>query len=132
MGKEPDKYSVAFSNWYLNESPYPEVNAGDTFEGNKEYVLRVKVTPKDGYAFTSENTEFLINGLATESFGAIGWRQFVFKTEDLLDVIFDSMGGSAVEPQKVAFGAKITKPADPVKEGFGFAGWYKVSAYRNE
>lgn len=132
VAKEPDKYSVAFSNWYLNVSPYPEVNAGDTFEGNKEYVLRVKVTPKDGYAFTFENTEFLINGLATECYGAVGWRQIAYITEDLLDVTFDSMGGSAVEPQKVAFGNKVTKPADPVKEGFLFVGWYRDSAYQNE
>ena len=39
-------------------------------------------------------------------------------------VTFVSNGGSEVEPQKVQFGEKIKKPADPVREGYSFNGWY--------
>ena len=123
VAKEPDKYSVEFSNWYLNESPYPEVNAGDTFEGNKEYVLRVKVMPKDGYAITSENTEFLINGLVTECFGAVGWRQLVFKTAELCNVTFVTNGDTPNFEVKVEKGGTVERPADPVREGFRFVDW---------
>ena len=42
-------------------------------------------------------------------------------------VIFDSDGGSAVGAQTVADGGKATKPADPTREGYTFAGWLTAS-----
>ena len=43
-------------------------------------------------------------------------------------VTFDSDGGSAVEKQTVEEGKKATKPTDPIKEGYDFAGWYNGEA----
>lgn len=37
---------------------------------------------------------------------------------------FDSNGGTAINGQLVIKGAKITKPEDPVREGYRFLGWY--------
>ena len=42
-------------------------------------------------------------------------------------VTFDSNGGSAVEAQTVKHGEKVTKPADPTKTDYVFAGWYEDS-----
>lgn len=39
-------------------------------------------------------------------------------------VIFESNGGSVVETQSVEEGKTVTKPADPIKEGYTFYGWY--------
>ena len=39
-------------------------------------------------------------------------------------VTFDTDGGSAVENQTVAENEAATKPADPTKDGYTFAGWY--------
>ena len=39
-------------------------------------------------------------------------------------ITFDSAGGTTVEKQTIEEGLKGTKPADPIKEGFEFAGWY--------
>ena len=52
-----------------------------------------------------------------------------FATGELRDstnvtVTFDSAGGSEVAPQSVPQGQQVQRPADPVKEGYAFIGWY--------
>ena len=52
-----------------------------------------------------------------------------FATGELRDstnvtVTFDSAGGSAVEPQSVPQGQLVQRPADPIKDGHTFIGWY--------
>ncbi|MBQ3068786.1 MAG: InlB B-repeat-containing protein [Clostridia bacterium] len=44
-------------------------------------------------------------------------------------VTFDSRGGSAVAKQTVEEGKYATKPADPTRAGFEFAGWYDEDGY---
>ncbi|HCX63817.1 MAG TPA: hypothetical protein DHN33_01220, partial [Eubacteriaceae bacterium] len=44
-------------------------------------------------------------------------------------VTFDSNGGSAVDAQMIEEGALITKPSDPTRSGYGFAGWYKEDTF---
>ena len=40
-----------------------------------------------------------------------------------------TQGGSYVDAIVGAFGKKITKPKDPTKKGYVFAGWYQDAAY---
>ena len=40
-------------------------------------------------------------------------------------VSFDSAGGSKVESVTVPFNTKVTKPVDPTRSGYKFAGWYE-------
>ena len=44
------------------------------------------------------------------------------------DVTFNTNGGSEIEGIKVNENGMVEKPADPTKEGFDFAGWYKDEA----
>lgn len=39
-------------------------------------------------------------------------------------VDFDTNGGSRIESVKVEHSEKVSKPEDPVKEGYKFTGWY--------
>lgn len=45
-------------------------------------------------------------------------------TSDTAIVAFETNGGSEIDPVEVNFGEKLTKPADPKKDGYTFAGWY--------
>ena len=42
-------------------------------------------------------------------------------------VTFDTNGGSEVDPVTVDAGSTVSKPADPMKSGHNFGGWYKDS-----
>ncbi|GAP72021.1 Ig-like domain-containing protein [Candidatus Symbiothrix dinenymphae] len=47
-------------------------------------------------------------------------------------VAFNSRGGSTVASQTVNSGATASKPADPEREGYTFAGWFYELSYKNE
>ena len=47
-------------------------------------------------------------------------------------VTFDSAGGSEVAPQSVPQGQSAQRPADPVKEGYTFIGWYDKNDLDNK
>ena len=47
-------------------------------------------------------------------------------------VLFNSMGGSAVEPQRVPIGGHAIEPEKPVKEGFDFVYWATDPAGTNQ
>ena len=60
-----------------------------------------------------------------------------FATGELRDstnvtVTFDSAGGSEVAPQSVPQGQPAQRPADPVKEGYTFIGWYDKNDLDNK
>ena len=55
------RYSVRLSSWSLNEAPYSQLSANDTFASGKQYSVSVVFTPKPGYTFDS-STVFTING----------------------------------------------------------------------
>jgi uncharacterized repeat protein (TIGR02543 family) len=52
-----------------------------------------------------------------------------FNTQSVAMVMFDSNGGSAMNPPGVtsALGDTIARPVDPTRDGFEFAGWYTSS-----
>jgi uncharacterized repeat protein (TIGR02543 family) len=51
-------------------------------------------------------------------------------TEIVYTVTFETGDGSSVDPQPVAYGNKIVKPADdPTRDGYTFAGWFKDAAF---
>ncbi|MEG0324528.1 MAG: InlB B-repeat-containing protein, partial [Raoultibacter sp.] len=43
----------------------------------------------------------------------------------VLTVTFQTNGGSAIDPAKVDYGAKLTAPTPPLRQGYTFVGWYR-------
>lgn len=56
---------------------------------------------------------------------------YALLTSEHVTVSFDSMGGSAVDPQTVPYHTAITKPVPPTKKGYSFDGWYTDKQYTN-
>lgn len=46
----------------------------------------------------------------------------------LKTITFNTQDGTPVDSQSVAKNGKITKPADPIREGYTFGGWYREAA----
>ena len=83
----------------------------------------------DGYHSETETAAFTKDdkievSLSRESSGGGGGGSAVAKD---YTVTFDSNGGSDVAKQTVTSGEKVNKPADPIREGYEFAGWYTDS-----
>lgn len=137
--------SADFDNFTIRKTAYP-VRLPDIFTGaasaehGSDYTFRatdaehyvygevsavmagapVEVTINSDGSYTVRNVtgELVISGSRTER-------------PSLCTVRFDSRGGSAVDEQTVRSGETAARPADPVKAGFRFAGWYTAdgSAY---
>lgn len=92
---------------------------------------------------TTSSTYFEITGLKSASpylwgvtpiasgYCGITQEAEYFETLDVYTVTFNTDGGTAVESQPVDHGSKATKPANPTKTGYTFAGWYTEPAYTN-
>lgn len=66
-----------------------------------------------------EGTSYLAPGYAPTDNG-----DGTYGVKQAVTVTFDSNEGTAVDPQLVAVGGKVAKPADPTKEGYTFSGWF--------
>ena len=51
---------------------------------------------------------------------------------DRYEIVFDSLGGSEVDSQTLLVGAVVSKPEDPTRDGYDFAGWATDRAGEDE
>ncbi|AGN26914.1 hypothetical protein A3206_03415 [Candidatus Methanomassiliicoccus intestinalis] len=82
---------------------------------------------KEGYAFTGwySDADFK-NKVSSIPNGSTGDKIFYAKfTINQYTITFESNGGSETGAVKQDYGTTITKPADPTKTGYTFAGWFK-------
>ena len=115
---EIKKYKVKFVDWDGSElKPEEEVEEGGSVEPPANPT-------REGYTFSGWNPPDFSNITSDTTIVA----EYT-KNPPVYNVFFDIDGGSTVSPnpQSVEHGKKATKPADPTKEGYTFAGWFKDS-----
>lgn len=122
--KKPRVYTVAF-----------ESNGGTRIDPMKleegEAVDKPEDPVRDGYVFDGwyEDAELK----APYRFGSPveGDLTLYAKWDRLLKVVFEPNGGTAVPVQQLRRGETVTKPENPSRGGFTFAGWFSDSALKN-
>ncbi len=128
----PNTYTVVFNpNGGLIGTSSQDVAAGE-----------ISLTPAATLELTREGYKFLgwaITQNATTADYLDGGKLYVTKTITLYAVweelspnevlvIFNTTGGNAVAQKAVQKGGRVSKPTDPTREGFTFAGWYSNAA----
>ena len=93
---------------------------------NKE--RRDKMKKRNGSMIKSNKVKLLILCLVVIAIGVIFIIGQTLGGHVEFTVNFDTDGGSSIESVIVKENEKVTKPSDPIKEGYSFVGWY----YNNE
>ena len=123
---EIKKYALVFDSNGGSSVASQSVNYG-------ELATRPTTPTKEGYIFIGWYSdaelkhEFdFVNTTILKDYTLYAKWELGSESEDRFKVYFNSKGGSAVPTlENIAYGSKIEKPEDPVRDGYTFLGWYK-------
>ena len=82
---------------------------------------------RDGYTFAgwyNGETKYDFSSKVTSDITLVARWSGQTEFKDPVTITFDSNGGSSVKTITVERGSKATKPTNPTKSGYTFAGWY--------
>ncbi len=118
---------VTEKNWTVRFESNGGTTVSDLVVKNGNTAVKPVDPTREGFTFLgwytdqSFTTEYNFNGLVEKSFTLYAKWQENERTEEKVTVTFSNDGTTSVEIDK---GSKITKPADPVKTGYRFIGWF--------
>ncbi|MBR5227402.1 MAG: InlB B-repeat-containing protein, partial [Clostridia bacterium] len=113
--KEPDKFTVSF-----NTNGGSTVKSQTVEEGKT--VSKPTDPTKSGYRFAGWTLNGKVYNFGNKVTGNITLTASWTKIE-MVTVTFNTDGGSAVKSQTIEKGKTASKPTDPTKSGYRFAGW---------
>ena len=115
------EYIVSFDENLIVKNGETTLNSGDKVPyGTK---LAVSAVGKTGYTAVVKADGAAIGSEYTVT------KDVEFTVEYIVNeytISFDTDGGSAIDPITQDYGTTVVAPADPVKEGYTFAGWEPV------
>lgn len=120
-GRDEQNFYITFSNpSFTYDAAGNTVTVKPVTAGSLKEDTDMTITwKKAALAFTSKPIQKVIH---------IAWSD----SEGERYISFDSVGGSAVAQLTGGAGMALSWPADPVKQGYVFDGWYKDSDYRTK
>lgn len=120
-GRDEQNFYITFSNpSFTYDAAGNTVTVKPVTAGSLKEDTDMTITwKKAALAFTSKPIQKVIH---------IAWSD----PEGERYISFDSVGGSAVPQLTGGAGMALSWPADPVKQGYVFDGWYKDSAYHTK
>ncbi len=128
----PEIYTVTV---VLNNTDFwtvsPEILTG-YYLANISIVDNVfTVSGSSSIATHKQNTEeytYTFSGWTNNCGNTLSWNCTVIanfdRTKNSYDITFVSNSWSTVDPQRKEYWEKVDKPADPIRTGYGFSGWF--------
>lgn len=109
---------------YFTCNGYPGSVYGYRLGDDAAYALYVPDTAYQQYCTASVVSDESGNLYYTNDSGML----FALAGQEGSKVTFQSNGGSTVASRSVALGTTVSRPADPTRAGYSFAGWYADEA----
>ena len=108
------------------DGTYP-TTASDKEEktGTTDTTATATAKSYDGFSYTSSAAGTVTSGNIAGD-GTLVLK--LYYARNTYKLTYESNSGSAVSDSSALYGAAVAKPADPIRYGFTFAGWYKESA----
>ncbi|MBW3080171.1 InlB B-repeat-containing protein [Bifidobacterium saguinibicoloris] len=127
--RKVNKAFTLYAQWKVNEYTVSfDANGGSAVDAQTVEYGKTVTKPADptreGYTFagwTTDEAGKTAYDFATPVSGDL--TLYAQWTVNEYTVSFDANGGSSVDAQTVEYGKTVTKPADPTREGYTFAGW---------
>ena len=121
----PAKDTTLTAKWKVNQYTITfDTDGGSAVEPITLDVGSVVAAPaapsKDGFVFDGWTPALPATMPSQDLTVKANWKE---KQPDQYTLIFDTAGGSAINPITLNVGAAVTAPADPVKDGYTFNGW---------
>lgn len=102
------------------------------FEVHVDPALIQNKTVRIAYVHDGATTVLVPESIDRENgiirFYASEFSTYALLTSETCTVTFETNGGTAVKAQEVAFSTAASRPADPTRDGFAFAGWFADAA----
>ncbi|CEK36467.1 cell wall/surface repeat-containing protein,Internalin-A precursor,repeat,Listeria-Bacteroides repeat domain (List_Bact_rpt) [[Clostridium] sordellii] len=138
--KMPSKDITLYAKWNVNNYNVTYDSNGGTSVPQESVDYNAKVSrptnpTKEGYTFAGWYTDKTFKtewNFNTDKMPSKDITLYAKWNVNNYNVTYDSNGGTSVPQESVDYNAKVSRPTNPTKEGYTFAGWYTDKTFKTE